>query len=240
MECFKLTDAEMKTWEGFQWRLGVRHDEPADRPRVLRLRNKGCLHAFVTPEVAALMAPFRAPEGYTRLFRAQVDGEIVNDGTQIGARSMKLVEEVDYPRPDSDQRVYFAIRAVRDAARRSAVALSYEWEKWADRWIQGSDLGRFETWDSRGEGPAKWAGREETILAVNAPRGAATEIHWAANWAASAGFWAWGARSAARPPADREYRAELAAVRAADAGRCAAAAGADLIPLAREAMEWTA
>jgi hypothetical protein len=186
------------------------------------------------------MAPFRAPEGYVRLFRAEAHSEIITDGTQVGARSMTLLEEIEYPRLTIDQRVYFAIRAARDAARRSAVALSYEWEKWADRWLSGPDSSRFETWDSRGGRPAKWAGREEALLAVNAPRGAATEIHWAASWAASAGFWAWGARSVARPPADREYRAGLAAVRAADAGRCAAAAGADLVPLAREAMGWTA
>jgi hypothetical protein len=76
---------------------------------------------------------------YTRCFRAEAYGETVTDGTKIGARSMMLIEEVEYPQPTTEQRVYFAILCARAAARASKAKLPDEWEKWADAWIDGAD-----------------------------------------------------------------------------------------------------
>jgi hypothetical protein len=157
------------------------------------------------------MAPVHGTTAeYTRCFRAEAHGETVTDGTKVGARSMLLIEEVEYPRPTGEQRVYFAILCARAAARASKVELPSKWETWADRWIDGTD---------RSRDAAVWAS------ALAAP--AAAYTNHADCVSAAVATHAANAAAYTRA-ADAAYAADDAA----------ALGGIDLVALAKKAMEW--
>lgn len=229
---YKLTDENMQTRDGFPWALGVRVDEPDDGP--LDLCEAGCLHSYASPELAAFMAPIQGRAAdYTRCFRAEAYGETITDRTKIGARSLKLVEEVEYPRPTIEQRIYYGIRC----ARASGGALPDRWERWADGWISGED---------RSAEAAEAAAVVSTAAALRVARAVAGDV--ACIDPARAAYWAVariiGARALARAGralacAVARTASSPASLLAAHAAALAADAGADLAPLAREAMEWT-
>jgi hypothetical protein len=208
-EVYKLTDEKMRTYGGCQWELGVRRDEPDGHP--LWLCRPGCLHAYASPELAAFMALGHGVNSYTRCFRAKAYGETVTGGTIIGARSMMLVEEVEYTQPTGEQRVYFAILCARAAARVSKAGLPSRWRSWADRWIDGAD---------RSSGGAVRAAR-------------------AARLGVAAKLTARAAACCATPNTTAARAARLAAALVAAAIRNAARDGVDLAPLAKKAMGWS-
>jgi hypothetical protein len=217
-EVYKLADDDMRTYGGRQWELGVRRDEPDGYP--LRLCRPGCLHCYASPVLAAFLSPGHGlAADYTRCFRAEAYGETVTDGTKIGARSMMLIEEVEYPQPTTEQRVYFAILCARAAARASKAKLPDEWEKWADAWIDGADRSS----DAADKASAVAA---EAAVATNYADYVSATVATVATYAADAA----AAAAAAYTRADSAaYAADVAAI---------AQGGIDLVALAKKAIEW--
>jgi hypothetical protein len=166
--------------------------------------------------LAAFLSPGHGlAADYTRCFRAEAYGETVTDGAKIGARSMMLVEEVEYPQPTTEQRIYFAILCARAAARISKVGLPSRWRSWADRWIDGTDRSR----DAADKASAVAA---EAAVATNYADYVSAAVATVATYAADAAAAYTRADSAA-------YAADVAVT---------APGGIDLVALAKKAMEW--
>ena len=208
---YKLTDAEMRTYGNFQWKMGKRFS--ATGPAGERLCSSSWLHAYEHPVLAVFLNPIHANFSAPRLFEAK--GEIgKRDGAlKVGCRTLVLVRELDCPTPTLDQRVAFAIYCVQ------AVCKDEAWNVWADAWLNGSD-------------------RSEAAAAARAEAAWATEA-WAAAteaWAAAAAARAQAARAeAARAEAARAARAE-ARTAARAAARAAAEAAAEAAAAAARAQ----
>jgi hypothetical protein len=103
----KLTKKDMTTHLEFHYPLGKWvQAKGAELP--LRLYCRGCLHLYETPAVAVFMSPHHEIPNYTRCFEAITDGKTITDGTIIGTRKVKLIQEIELPQPTTQQRLYFA------------------------------------------------------------------------------------------------------------------------------------
>ena len=176
MRVYKLTDANMRTWGGFQWTLGETRTASGDGG----LCGPGWLHAYEDPLVAVFMAPAHV-EGYTRLFEGE--GEIRRrDGPlKCGCTSLRLDREIPMPALTTAQRVRAAILC--------AMAVRWKgddrWRAWAQGWLDGKNrtaeaaAARAAAWEAAAEAAA-WAAEAEEAEAEARARSAA----WAA-WAAA-------------------------------------------------------
>jgi hypothetical protein len=223
---YKLTDGDMRTRGGFQWKLG----EEKTAPGTGELCTNGWLHAYTDPLLAVLLAPVHGAEKYTRLFRAEGEVGATNHGLKVGCDRMTLVEEMKLPEVTTEQRIRFGILCARKVCRDPG------WSAWAERWLSGED--RTQEAAERAESAARAAAGAAAEWAARAAEWAAERAE-RAEAAAEA-----GAAEAAERAAEAAERAEEAAAWAAEAGAEAAAAWAagaggaalDLIGLAREAV----
>ena len=88
--------------------------------------------------------------GNSRLFRAEVEGNFIDDnGLKCGYSRARLIEELPVPQISPVQRVRFAILCAKE------VYEGREWNEWADNWLSGKD---------RTEESA--AGAENIVIAV--------------------------------------------------------------------------
>src|ERR1700677_4187302 len=199
---YKLTDAEMRTYGNFQWKMGKRFS--ATGPAGERLCSSSWLHAYEHPVLAVFLNPIHANFSAPRLFEAK--GEIgKRDGAlKVGCRTLVLVRELDCPTPTLDQRVAFAIYCVQ------AVCKDEAWNVWADAWLNGSDCseaaaaGRAEA--ARAEA-ARAEARTARAEARTAARAAARAAAEAAAEAAAAAARAQAAEAAAEILCDAATRA---------------------------------
>jgi len=241
---YKITNHDMKTRNGFQWRLDRwrRTDSGAV------LCTPGCLHYYSSPDLAAFMHVIHIDMAYPRLFRAEVEGKFLSTGTKSGVVQgrMRLVEELPLPIPTLDQRVFFAILCARAVLPTRALAV---WETWATAWISGEDRSAAKATE------AARAAKAETEAEVEAVRVAATAAARAAEAAAAraeaaeavrvAAKAARAARAAARAAAGVASRAAVRVAakafwEAAKAAKAAAKAARATAYQAAEAAGWAA
>ena len=94
----------------------------------------GWLHFYNNPLVGLFLNPVHANIKNPRLFRAEVEGNFIDDnGLKCGYSRAKLVEELPVPQISLVQRVRFAILCAKKVYKEK------EWNKWANNWLSGKD-----------------------------------------------------------------------------------------------------
>jgi len=187
MRVFKLTDSEMKTYDGFQWELNKTFKTSGDG----ELCGPGFLHSYEHPLLAILHNPIH---GYfdlntARLFEAEADGKIKKDGQmKMGSSELTLIKEIEIPKITLEQRVAYAILCAKEVCK------DEDWNFWADNWLSGKDR------SEKTAKAARWAASREAASAAWVACWAA-ESAWTteaarAAWAAEAAGWAAKAASA--------------------------------------------
>ena len=127
---YKLTDLEMRTYKEFQWELGKWYETTGEGD----LCSSSWLHFYNNPLVGLFMNPAHADIENPRLFRAEVEGEVLDDhGLKCGYSRARLIEELTVPQISPVQRVRFAILCAKEVYKEK------EWNRWADNWLSGKD-----------------------------------------------------------------------------------------------------
>jgi len=161
MIVYKLTDDNLRTRGGYQWTVGV----PAETSGEGDLCSSGWLHAYRDPLLAVLFAPIHVPKSYVRLWEAEADGDIRDDGTKIGCTQLTLVREIERPVATPAQRVRWAILCAWEVCDDPA------WRRWAAAWLDGSDRSAWAAraaWASAAEEAAELAAWAATAAAERA------------------------------------------------------------------------
>lgn len=174
---YKLTDSDMRTHGGFQWKLNKEYRSGCSNG----LCKPDCLHVYTDPLVAVFMAPIHGGSAkYTRLFVGDGDIKIDDHGLKAGCTRVVLRAELQRPKMTVAQRVRAAILCAW------AVCADDAWRRWAGDWLSGRDRSAAKAEE------AAWAARA-------AAREAASAAAWAAQaaWAARAARAAGAARAAA-------------------------------------------
>jgi hypothetical protein len=131
MIVYKLTDHDMRTYDGFQWELGkwVETSGKGD------LCGPGWLHAYEHPLLAVLHSPAHVNFVKKRLFIAWTGrGEIKRDGQiKIGSTKMKLVEEIPLPAISTIQKIAYGILCALEVYDDTSFV------EWANKWLIGKD-----------------------------------------------------------------------------------------------------
>jgi len=211
MKVFKLTNSEMKTYDGFQWKLKKTFKTSGDGG----LCGPGFLHSYEHPLLAIMHNSIHGDFDLNtaRMFEAEADGKIKKDGQmKMGSSELTLVKEIKIPKVTITQSIAYGILCAKEVCK------DEDWNLWADNWLSGKDRSE-ETakaatagWATR----AAWAARVAGCAAEPAAEGAAWAAWVAAEKAASA---AWAAKAWA-------------------AGWAAAAARIDLTQITEKAMEY--
>ena len=88
---YKLTDQEMKTYNGFQWKLGKWYKTSGEGD----LCSEGWLHCYRDKNMAVLMNPAQADIENPRLFVGEGRGKVKHDGyLKSGFSEMRIVKEI--------------------------------------------------------------------------------------------------------------------------------------------------
>ena len=219
---YKLTDQDLRTYHGFQWKLGVEVRTSGEGG----LCGPGWLHVYVDPLVAVLLNPIHANISDPRMFAEEGEVEIDDHGMKGGVTHLTLSHEIPVPAITTEQRVRFAVLCAKECYTEPA------WVAWADGWLSGDDR------SPEAAVAAAWEAARASVAAV-APEAAPEAAAVAAAWAAEA---AW----AAVAPEAAEAAVAAWAVAAAEAAEAAWAVAAEwavrtahinLPALARRAME---
>ena len=152
---YKLTDANMRTHNEFQWEVGKWVETSGEG----ELCGPGWIHCYHHPLLAVLLNPIHANFKHPRLFEAEVSGKSLDDrGLKIGWQKVRLLEEISIPKITKEQKIRFGIFcALRVYKEKSFVA-------WAKRWLSGKDISRTATWAARtAAGAAAGAAAEKKI-----------------------------------------------------------------------------
>jgi hypothetical protein len=129
-QVFKLTNQALQTHNNYQWTVG----EWCEAPGTGVLCTNGWLHWYHSPELALLLNPIHADIKDPRLFVAEASGAMRDDlGLKGGSTKLRIVQEIQYVAPTTEQRVKFAILCA------SAVCRDKSFIKWANGWLDGSD-----------------------------------------------------------------------------------------------------
>jgi hypothetical protein len=217
----KLTDQDLKTYNGCQWALGEWKETSGNGD----LCSPGWLHGYKHPLLAVLLNPIHATFDNPRLFRIEVAGLMKDDlGLKFGATEMRLVEEISLPAVTDEQRVRFAIFCALEVCKDA------KFVAWANRWLSGED-------QSSAAAESAQAAAQAAALAAES---AAAESAWAAAALAAESAWAaaesaWAAALAAES-AQAAWAAQAARA-AAESAESAAGHGIDLISIARKAVD---
>ena len=217
---YKLTDQNMQTHRGFQWKLG----EVKTTSGKGDLCGPGWLHCYTDPLLAVLLNPIHADIQNPRLFLAEVSGKSKHDhGLKSGYTRMTLIKEIPVPDITTENRVKFGIFCALEGYRDPGFI------RWAEGWISGADRSENEADAASGAARAA-AGAAWAADAAGEAARAATRAAWAADAAAWAATWAaWAAADAAAEAAT------WAAGAAADAA--AGAVDIDLVDIAHKSCD---
>ena len=127
---YKLTDSKMRTHRGFQWELGKWYKKTGEGS----LCSPGWLHFYSDPLVGMFLNPAHVNIKNPRLFRAEVEGNFIDDHkAKYGYSHTRLIEELPVPQISPVQRVRFAILCAKKVYKEK------EWNEWADNWLSGKD-----------------------------------------------------------------------------------------------------
>lgn len=129
MELYKLTDKNMQTYNGFQWKLGETRETSGIGP----LCGPGWLHAYTDPLLAVFLNPIHANIDKPRLFECKGEVGRKNYGLKVGCTALSLTKEINVPDVTIAQRVTFGILCS---------LVNYDdpiYKKWAHEWLTGLD-----------------------------------------------------------------------------------------------------
>ena len=207
---YKLTDSKMRTYNEFQWELGKWYEITGERD----LCSPGWFHFYNDPLVGMFLNPAHANIGNPRLFRAEVEGNFIDDnGTKCGYSRAKLIEELLVPQISPVQRVRFAILCVKEVYKRK------KWNKWADNWLSGKN-------------------RTEKSAVIATYTAKSAESAFYATKSIESAFYAAKSAFYATESAENAFYAAKSAVIAAEIAFCVTKnKKIDLIKIARKAME---
>ena len=125
---YKLTNQNMQTYNGFQWKLGEWQEAQGSSEK--DLCTDGWLHCYDSPLLAILQNPRHADIKNPRLWEVEVAGDFKNDkGLKCGYRKMRLVKEIKVPKITTEQKIKYAILCAKQ------VYLEKKWNIWADNWL---------------------------------------------------------------------------------------------------------
>jgi hypothetical protein len=190
MIVYKLTDQNLQTHGGYQWEPGVARETDGEG----NLCGPGWLHYYHDPLLAVLLNPIHADIEGPILWEAEADGLHRDDkGLKGGCTRLTLIRQIDLPQITTEHRIRFAILCAKTVCNDPA------WNRWADRWLDGSDRSQ----------ESAWAATEAAARAARAARAteAAAEAAWAAERVAAA---AWAESAWAAEAADRAAAAAAA------------------------------
>lgn len=108
MIVYKVTDAAKETRGGMKWEPGKKNVESGQGP----FPGGGWLHAYASPEMAAIFHPAHVSFAMPRLFRAEAGGVQAGDGdggVKLGFSEMALHSEIEMPEVSNWHRVRFAL-----------------------------------------------------------------------------------------------------------------------------------
>jgi len=152
---YKLTTQELTTHNGFQWTPG----EWSPLLPGTELCTNGVYHAYPSPELAVILNPIHANLPNPRLWKCSLGGGIDNDnGLKLGAKQMRLDEEMTLPTYTTTQRVAFGILCVLEISKDEV------FRGWAEKWLSGEDRSAEvaqATYDR-----ARWWGRSAVAMAA--------------------------------------------------------------------------
>lgn len=132
---YKITNSEGWTHDTCLWGKNVTHTATGNGGE---LCTSGVIHAYRYLELGIAFNPIHACIKEPRYWIAR-GGVVADDGTKVGCRSLTTLEEVDAsPIPIAALR-HWAICLTLDYIR---VGDCPPWEKWAQRWLDGSDRSR--------------------------------------------------------------------------------------------------
>jgi hypothetical protein len=233
---YKLTDKNGYTRKGYsnelKWGEGVTHKVTGKGG----LCSEGCIHAYVSPELAVLLNPIHANIPSPLMFKGEMDITHRDNGDlKVGGKSFTTTKQMKPPEISTRQRVIFALLCADEALELTtahmppkALEKLAEWRRWRDDYISGKTSASSAA--SAAEVAAEVA---RTVCAAAA----------AAAYAAAAAAYAAAeiARTVYAAAASAAYAAEVArtahvARTAADAAE-AAAARIDLAEIARRAIK---
>ena len=209
---YKLTNQAGYTRHGHDnaclWGEGVSHSGTGKGA----LCGPGYIHAYTHPLLAVLLNPIHAGIDNPRLWEAEGEVALSDNGLNVGCRTLTTVRELPIPVVTTEQRISFAILCAREISR------SEQWNLWAEQWLSGEDRSAAAAQTASAAEATVW-GAARTAKQAAAKQAAleAVEAAWMATLAAEA---AW-----------------LAARAAAQAAQAAAQAAAlDLVALAERAV----
>ena len=130
-QTYKLTDVDMRTYGGMQWKLNEWHAGSGVRG----MCQDGTLHAYPHPLLAVFLNPVHANIQQPRLFKAEAGGkEMMDSGLKVGFSSMRLIEEIKLPHIDQEHRIRLALMASIE------VCSNKHWCAYAQGIITGSEM----------------------------------------------------------------------------------------------------
>jgi len=131
MKKYKLTDQNMRTYNGFQWELGK---EVITDGKDNELCNNSWLHYYHHPLLAVLLNPIHANIDNSRLFEVKALGKHLDDkGLKGGCTKMTLVKEIELPEITLNQQIAFGILCSLAVYKESTYIL------WANDWLNNVD-----------------------------------------------------------------------------------------------------
>ena len=202
MIVYKLTDQNLQTYGSYQWEPGVARETDGEG----NLCGPGWLHYYHDPLLSALLNPIHADIADPVLWEAEAEGLHRDDrGLKGGCTRLTLIRQVDLPQITTEQRVRFGILCAK------AVCNDRAWNRWADRWLDGSDMSVAAAWAAEAADRAAWA----AAWAAEAADRAAAAAARAAAWAAEAAEAERAAAMAAVAAVEKETHLDLIAIASA-------------------------
>ena len=192
---YKLTDQNLKTHNGFKWRIGVTKFTNG----IGGLCSPGFLHYYHHPLLAVFLNPIHANIKNPLLFEIEATGKHLDDNClKGGCTEMTLIKEIELPVVSIIQRVAFGILCAMEVYKRE------NFIKWAENWLNGMDRG-----SANAANAAAYAADAAANAAANAAN--ADNADNAADAAANAADAAANAADAAAYAANAAYAADYTA-----------------------------
>lgn len=175
MKRYKLTDQDMKTYGGFQWKLGETRTTSGKGD----LCGPGWLHCYSNPDLAILLNPLHAGFNNPRLFEVECSGEHKEyRGLKEGFTEITLITELTVPIFTNNQKIAFGILCALEVYKDT------KYEEWAKNWLNGTDRTIYAAVCAANA--ASIVAANTTYLAINSTNSAINAAANAATYAANA------------------------------------------------------
>jgi hypothetical protein len=126
MKKYKLTDQNLQTYNGCQWKIRVEKTTSGEG----YLCSEGWLHYYHHPLLAALLNPIHANISKPKLFEAKALGIHINDnGLKGGCTRLTLIKEIEFPNISLNQRIAFGILCSLEVYKEKSYIF------WANNWL---------------------------------------------------------------------------------------------------------